>query len=421
MAPEITIHRNPIKALGLFNEDRLRWLDRAMDEGPVTALRFGPIRTWVVTDPDAVRTMALTDGADWTRALASRLPVRLGGGENLFSQSDKAWQLLQPEVSPAFRAAALQPRMEKIGEIIDEELAALPRDEELDLDLVTGRLALMLAAWILLGDRLSRGRAEEIHRHERAAIDWVANRIGGWASTLPVAAGPAYRRLKQHRAEVEAYVQEIIDRRSGEDDVLGALVAARPGGRPLSPKHLRSHVLGLFMAGNETTGAALSWILVHAARHREHWHDLRQHPDGTANFVTESLRVTPAVWGFAVTPTRKGVTIRSGDSTVSVGRAEAATAYIRGMNLDPGRWSDPERFDPRRHEDASVEQRRGLLNFGLGPRGCIGQHMALYELEAIVPVLAKAVDVEIVEPTAYDASFALRVAGGLRGRLADPS
>ena len=55
--------------------------------------------------------------------------------------------------------------------------------------------------------------------------------------------------------------------------------------------------------------------------------------------------------------------------------------------------------------------------FGLGPRGCIGQHLALAELNAVIPSLARRGDVSIDGPVVEDASFALRVRGGLRGRL----
>jgi len=132
-------------------------------------------------------------------------------------------------------------------------------------------------------------------------------------------------------------------------------------------------------------------------------------------FVDETLRVTPAVWGLARTPTRKGVTLVAGGHTLSVRRPEVVTVYVRGANLDPAVWPDPHRFDPDRHLAASRRQERSLIPFGLGPRGCIGQHLATAELLAAVSVLARHGDVRIDQDTKEDASFAMRVAGGLRG------
>jgi hypothetical protein len=54
-APELKVHRSITKALKLFEADRLRWLDEAAAKGPLVALRMGPVKTWVVTDPERER------------------------------------------------------------------------------------------------------------------------------------------------------------------------------------------------------------------------------------------------------------------------------------------------------------------------------------------------------------------------------
>ena len=92
--------------------------------------------------------------------------------------------------------------------------------------------------------------------------------------------------------------------------MLGALLRAAPGGKPLSATELRGHVLGLFLAGNETTGAALSWALVHAAAHPAAWATLRSDPDRYVGpYVDETLRLTPAVWGIPRVPARRGLSL----------------------------------------------------------------------------------------------------------------
>jgi cytochrome P450 len=421
-APEVTIHRSITKALKLFDDDRLRWLDEACALGPLVALRMGPIKMWVVTDAEVARKLLVTDGAAWTRPPATLAPIRVAIGENLFTASDKAWAKVQPFVAPAFRRKAVEPRLDDIGAVIQDEVDAIPLDQTVDLEATMGRLALRLAARVFLGAELDPGRADEIAQNQRAVVRWIGIRLGQLSGFLPVAVGAAAQEMKKRRAVLDAYADEVIAHAQAKgdagDSVLGALLAARPSGSPLSPKQLRSHVLGLFLAGNETTAAALSWAIVHGAAAPREWAKVRDDPERcTTPFLTESLRLNPAVWGIPRTPTHAGTTLTAGDVTTRVRRGQIANLYLRGINRDPKIWTDPLRFDPSRHGSDAKETRRALLPFGLGARGCIGQHAAMAEMIAVLPALAQRGDIVVDGETPEDPGFALRVGGGLRGRL----
>ena len=289
---------------------------------------MGPVRTWIVTDPDLARTVLVTDSASWMRPPATVAPIRVGVGENLFTQSDKAWAVLQPSVAPAFRRKAVDERLAGIDALIDSEVDAIPLDTTIDLELAMGRVALMAAAWVLLGEELNRERAEEIAHHQREVVRWVGERLGQLTGFIPLAFGKRAREMREHRAVLDAYAEEVITRARANgrpsDDVLGALLAARPGGKALTPEQLRGHVLGLFLAGNETTQSALSWVLVDGARAPDQWAKVRDDPDACAvPFITESLRLTPAVWGIPRVPTAAGVSLASGER-VDAGAAGSA-------------------------------------------------------------------------------------------------
>jgi cytochrome P450 len=420
-APTVRIDRSIRRALATFDADRLRWLDEAAALGPIAGLRLGPATTWVVSDPEAARTMLVTRGDSWTRPPAMTTPIRLGVGENLFTQRDKAWARLAPQLTPMFRKRALDARFADLDELVRREVAALPIGEEIDLELATGRIALILAAWVLLGEHLDRDKAAELADHQRQIVTWVGHRLSKLTAAVPFAFGASTRVMREHRRALEAYADEVIARSQGRDragkDVLGALISARPNDKPLRADELRAHVLGLLLAGNETTAAALSWALVHAARNPAEWARLRTEPERARVFVDETLRITPAVWGLARTPTRKGVALEAVGHTLRVRRPEVVTVYIRGANHNPITWPDPHRFDPDRHLTNTRHQERALIPFGLGPRGCVGQHVAMAEMLAALPALARRGNIRIDHAVTEDASFALRVAGGLRGRF----
>ena len=439
---EIRIDRSLFRALRSFDANRLEWLDKGAAAAPLAQLRFGPVRTWSVTDPDLARQMLITDAASWERPPAAVIPIRLGIGENLFTMPDDAWEILQPQVAPAFRKRALDDRLSSMHSIIDDAVATIPRERPFDVELTMGALALRLAAWVLFGDRLDSERALALATHQQHVVTWVGHRMGQLRTVIPFAFGRDARAMRAHRSELNTYADELLEQLSGEDrtdstahsestastdstdhsdstgradDVGTLLTRAKVGGRPMPKKDQRMHVLGLLLAGNETTAAALSWAVVNAARHPDEWARLRTDPGAVRPFLDETLRLTPAVWGFARRPKVRGVTLDGH----RIGRNEVVTVYLRGMNRDPTRWNEPLQFRPDRHRTGSPLDAT-MLSFGLGPRGCIGQHLAMAEMLAVLPVLAAAGDFsldvsrgDLVE----DASFALRVRGGLRATL----
>jgi cytochrome P450 len=425
--PEIRIDRSLFTALRLFVADRLSWLDKAAEAGPVTQVRFGPIKTWSVTDPDIARQILITDAASWERPLAAVIPIRLGVGENLFTMPDDTWANLQPQVAPAFRKRALDIRLGSMHSIIEDEVASIPRNQPFDVELTMGTLALRLAAWVLFGQQLDSDRARALATHQQQVVNWVGRRIGQMRSVVPFTFGPHARAMRVHQAALNTYADELIAAFSNESaaymsgeegdapSVGERLTHATVNGKPMRRAGIRSQVLGLLFAGNETTAAALSWALINGARHPHEWARLRNDSSAVRPFLDETLRLTPAVWGFARRPKVRGATLDGN----RVGRAEVVTIYLRGMNRDPKRWNDPLRFQPDRHRTSSALDAT-MLSFGLGPRGCIGQHLAMAEMLATLPVLAAAGNItidtskgELIE----DASFALRVQGGLRATL----
>lgn len=424
-APVLRLARSPARAFRLLRQDLLGWVDKAAAQGPLVGLGLGPLRLWVLTDHEAVRRLLISDREAWQRSPLLMNPVRLVSGEHLFSQPDDAWSQIQPALAPSFRTRALEPRLRELPALIDGQVGALPAGTTIDIDRVLQRLTVVVAAWVLFGALLDPDRADELVDHQRAAIDWLGRQLTSPAGTLPFAVGPGARRMRRHRDALNAYAGELIEarRRAGEGaapDVLDALLVARPGGRPLSEEQLRSHIIGLLVAGNETTASALSWAVVEGAANPQEWAALRRDPARAAAYVDETLRLHPPAWATDRSPVAKRARLTVGGLSVDIPRREAVMLYLRGLHRDPAVWPEPDAFRPDRHLDPSRAQERTLIPFGLGARGCIGQHLALAEMAAVLPALASKGDVDVGE-TSPDPAFTLRVAGGLRGRITPAS
>ena len=95
---------------------------------------------------------------------------------------------------------------------IDEEVGEIPHGEDVDLELAMGRIALVLAAFMLLGERLDAARAEEIASHQREVVGWVGTQLGRLTGILPIATGDRGRAMKRHREVLNTYADEVIAR-----------------------------------------------------------------------------------------------------------------------------------------------------------------------------------------------------------------
>src|SRR5690606_6989374 len=142
----------------------------------------------------------------------------------------------------------------------------------------------------------------------------------------------------------------------------------------------------LFLAGHDTTAAALTWAwyLLAAnpaadARLREELDDTLGGrdpvPDDCESLVyagmvfDEVLRLYPPVGRIGRRPVDDYVI---DGVTIAAGSAVFLSPYV--THRDPRWWPEPERFDPGRWtpEETSARPRHAAFPFGAGPRSCIG-------------------------------------------------
>jgi cytochrome P450 len=186
--------------------------------------------------------------------------------------------------------------------------------------------------------------------------------------------------------EFFAFLQGLIDRARAEpsDDVVSAIVTARPDGEPFSARECLGLVFTTLTGALETTvstiGSAVHLLATHPGVRRR----LIEEPVLLARAVEEFLRMASPVQAFARTVTRDvdfhGHQMRAGDRVLML--------YGSG-NYDDERFPEPERFDLDRG-------RNPHLTFGHGIHKCAGQHLARLEIRVVVAeLLARFPDFEL--------------------------
>ncbi|GAA2417042.1 cytochrome P450 [Actinomadura vinacea] len=195
--------------------------------------------------------------------------------------------------------------------------------------------------------------------------------------------------------EFAGYAAELVAAHRGRpgdapEDLIDVLVRARDEDDRLSEDELVALVLGLILAGHETTASQISRGALRLLSHPERWAALAADPELVPAAVEEILRYDgPGGYGVL-----RRMTERVELSGGAVEAGEAVFLMLPAGNLDPEVFPEPERFDVARFAgerapDGSLEgARRHHLSFGHGPHYCLGANLARMELQEAFGALA---------------------------------
>ena len=188
--------------------------------------------------------------------------------------------------------------------------------------------------------------------------------------------------IEKSLTEFNAYVDKLLaDRRANpRGDFLSEYVAATAASGDMTEGEIRAQVVGLILAGSDTTRNSMCMTLSQLLQHPEQWADLCANPDGLKKKASEEgLRFEPVVSGIP------RVTIKDLEIEGYVIPAGAVLMVsILSVLRDPAVYADPETFNIHR-----TDQQRWHLAFGAGAHRCAGEALARVELEEILAAVAR--------------------------------
>jgi cytochrome P450 len=179
----------------------------------------------------------------------------------------------------------------------------------------------------------------------------------------------------------------------------------RDAGMP--ERQVRDEVLTLFLAGHETTAAALTWVWyvlatrpdVEARLHAELDAIVGERAPAAADFerlvytravIDETLRLYPPI---ARMGRRSRVPFHAGGYQIAPGSSVFVCPYA--LHRDPRFYARPHLFDPDRWR-AGRAAPFTFLPFGAGPRSCIGEPMARFVMTMVIAAIARRHQVRMV-------------------------
>ncbi|MBS0393523.1 MAG: cytochrome P450 [Proteobacteria bacterium] len=361
---------------------------------------YSPARrrhTYVVLAPDDIKRVLVTNHRNYVKGVGTdQIMILLGRG--IMTSEGDFWHRQRRMLQPAFHRRVLD-RFGPAIRAVNAEYAArwakrAQRGEPINITEAASELTLDINLSAIFGRDLPFIR-ERFGRNPFDIVHTEANRDLRFAYRIRSLAGIVRELIARRRADPS---QEHFD-------FFGLALGARDKdtGAVMTEKELVDEVLTLVVAGHETTASALTWTWYQLGRHpqfqewvaasaarlpdgdgldlerTEEWHEGQQ-------VIKESLRLCPPGWMM----TRRtlepdvlhGVTLpRGADVFVS--------PYF--VHRHPGHWSDAERFEPARFAEApsAARHRFAYIPFGAGPRHCIGENFALYEIAVHFATMAR--------------------------------
>lgn len=393
-----------------YRRDPLGFLTRmARQYGDIVSLPFGPFRSVMLSDPDDIKELLVTQNRSFHRGPAHRW-LKLLLGEGLLSSEGEFHLRQRRLIQPAFHRQRIAAYGEAMTHYALETSDRWRDGQPVDMAREMLRLTLGIVGKTLFDAEITE-EAGEVGPASGFANTHMSNRsnqlFGMVWQQLPL---PSNRRFRQARARLDATVYRMIAERraSGEDrgDLLSMLLLAQDAegdGRGMTDQQVRDEAMTLFIAGHETTANALTWT----------WYLLAQHPEVAAKLhaeldavlggraptaddlprlryaemvLSESMRLYPPAWGLVRTAAEE---VHFGPYTVPKGTVISAVSYV--VHRDPRFFPDPLRFDPERWtpEAKAARPRFAYFPFGGGPRQCIGEPFAWMEATLAMATLAQ--------------------------------
>ena len=276
-----------------------------------------------------------------------------------------------------FAHPVIRAKRAEVRAVADRVVADLPRGERFDfLALCSSRLPAEMIAEVLGLDIEKSG--------------WFATQVYSLSRCLM--APYAVDDHDEIEAAAEALYQFVtaeLDARRAEprDDLLSMLVSD-DSARALDGDELIHQVVGLILAGSDTTRSGFNMTVASLLGDRTLWDEVNANRDLIPAAIDEALRMHPPV----------GSTPRFAPAPV-----EIAGKTIDGMQLvgpstlsalrDDARVANPDTFDLHRTDHV-----RPHMVFGGGAHRCLGEMLARIELEeGLAALLDGAPDIEMIE------------------------
>lgn len=380
--------------------------------------------TWILNNPADIKRVLVTNHRNYTKGVGlDRVRILLGDG--IMTSEGDLWRRQRRMIQPFFHRRVIDSFAATIETEVARRMAAwetlAARDEPVCITSEMSELTLAIILRALFGTDL----------------EWLTERIGQNPFALVTEHAARDLQFAYRFRSLGRLVGELVARRREEGleryDFLGMLMSARDKetGAAMPDRELLDEAMTLIVAGHETSASALNWT----------WYLLATHPKADAEVAAEAASLVPGepltyaqAESLKWTQAALSEAMRLYPPGWILSRRTLAGDVLSGYRVPPGtdvmlspylihrhpaHWPEADAFRPDRFLDDDPRDRWIYVPFAAGPRHCVGENFALYEMTVHVARVAARWRMEYLDdgPLDIEAAINLRTRRDLRMRL----
>ncbi len=392
-----------------FRRDPLQFMTNLRcDYGDVARFRIGPQESFLLSHPDYIRDVLVTNQESFVKGRALQRAKRLLG-EGLLTSENPLHRRQRRLAQPAFHRQRIAAYADVMVACADRISARWQDGQTFDIAHEMSLLTMAIVGKTLF-DHDVEAEADEIGAALTEIMRLFQMLMLPYSELLERLPLPANRRFRQARERFDELIYRMISehRQSGDKgDLLSMLLAAQDeetGGAGMSDEQVRDEALTIFLAGHETTANALTWTWYLLAQHADVEAKLHDEIDRmwktdarlsaasvsqlpyTEMVLTEAMRLYPPAWvlgRLAVKDTKVG------GYAIPAGSLVLMSQWV--VQRDERFFPDPLSFLPERWtaDERGALPQFAYFPFGGGARRCIGENFAWTEGVLLIAALGK--------------------------------
>ena len=327
-------------------------------------------------------------------------------GEGLLTSEGEKWKKQRKMMQPAFHKKQLQNLLSGMQETIVSEFKKIETNKTIDLFPILNDLAFQTVVKSLFTKAASVDDMQRLQfiteANQRMLVRELRQPYLVWWFKISGIIEKHINLSREARIILKRIVEERKSSQKRYGDLLDMLVETKyEDGNGMSEEQLIDEILIIFTAGHETTSNALTFTVQLLAKHPE-WQD-KIHEEWLT-LGGDDIDLMTRVSTSKVCQQVLEESMRLYPPAYFIDRVNIKTDNFNDFQFEPGSnllfsiyeihrhpdlWKQPNNFLPERFAEGGRQFSAQYFPFGAGPRKCIGNNFAMFEMIIAVTELLK--------------------------------